>query len=351
MKRAPRAQRCDVIVDRRITSHMSAGMNLYVRKLCALLPTAAPDLRLGFAGSGDNFDVAEQLGLPLDVLRRRPRLVHLPTPFVPLALPAPFVVTIHDLIDLHYPEFGKRKVGPYYRYAVGPVARRARAVITDDERTADDLEHFLGVDRARIRIVPLGVDDPLASTVSGAATPAGTNGAGRRPYFLYVGNHRGHKNLITLVRAWAALPAALEADLFFTGENDVGTAFAGFNRPTGRLHFTGDCSDAELAALYREARAYVHPALREGFGLPLLEAMRAGVPVIAARSALPGVLAPYALAFAADDVQALSALLIRALIDPVPLQAGARDAAEATRELTWSRTVRATAAVYREFLS
>jgi glycosyltransferase involved in cell wall biosynthesis len=338
-RRAPRA---DVAFDRRITSHMSAGMSLYVRKLVELLPQVAPDLRFGFVGSGDNFDLAEQLALPLAIARRRPRLVHVPTPFVPLLIPAPFVLTIHDLIDLHYPQFGKPKVGPYYRYGVGPAARRARAVITDDDATAADLEHFLGVDPARIRVVPLGAD------VAAAAAPAR---AGAAPYFLYAGNHRGHKDLATLVRAWAGLPAPLEVDLLLTGSDDVGSAFAGLTRARGELVFIGEVGETELAALYRGARAYVHPALREGFGLPMLEAMRAGVPVIAAQTALPRVLAPHALPFAPGDAAGLGALLLRALEEPARFAEIGRAAKAATRDLTWERTARATAAIYRELLA
>jgi alpha-1,3-rhamnosyl/mannosyltransferase len=332
----------DVAFDRRITSHMSAGMSLYVRKLAELLPRVAPDLRFAFVGAGDNFDLAEQVGLPLALAGRRPRLAHLPSPFVPFLVPVPFVLTIHDLIDLHYPQFGKRKVGPYYRYGVAPVARRARAVITDDAVTAADLERFLGVDPARIRVVPLGVEPPPAAFPARAGGP---------PYFLYVGNHRGHKNLATLVRAWAALPAALEVDLVLTGSDDVGEAFAGLTRARGKLVFTGVVSEAELAALYRGARAYVHPALREGFGLPMLEAMRAGTPVIAARSALPTVLAPYALPFAPEDSAELRVLLQQTLDEPASLAKLAQAASAATADLTWERTASATAAIYRELLA
>lgn len=331
----------DVALDCRLTSHMSAGMSLYVRKLVELLPRVAPDLRFAFVGTGDNFDAGEQLGLPLALARRRPRLAHFPSPFVPFVVPVPFVLTIHDLIDLHYPQFGKRKVGPYYRFGVGPVARRARAVITDDARTALDLEHFLGVDAARIRVVPLGVD-PLPLTAPARA--------GGPPYFFYAGNHRGHKNLVTLVRAWAGLPVALEVDLVLTGPDDVGSAFVDHTRERGKLIFTGAVSDTELAALYRGARAYVHPALREGFGLPMLEAMRAGTPVIAADTALPGVLAPFALPFAPHDSDALRALLLRALDEPLALNRMAGAAQAATAHLSWERTARETAAIYREFL-
>lgn len=341
-RRASASGRIDVAFDRRVTSHMSAGMTLYTRKLAALLPQAAPDLHFAFIGSGDNFDLAEQVGLPLEIGRLRPRLVHLPGPYVPLVVPAPFVMTIHDLIDLHYPEYGKRKVGPYYRFGVAPVARRARAIITDDDATADDLAAFLGVRHARVRVVPLGADPAPEVRPARVGAP---------PYFLYAGNHRGHKNLVTLVRAWATLAPSREVDLLLTGSDDVGVEFAGFTRTHGRLVFTGAVDDAELAALYRGARAYVHPALREGFGLPMLEAMQAGTPVIAARGAVPRVLAPHVALFEPLDADGLAALLLAALDEPAPFAARAAQARPAALDLTWERTARATVAIYRDVLA
>jgi glycosyltransferase involved in cell wall biosynthesis len=333
------AARADLAFDRRITSHMSAGMSTYVRQLEALLPSIAPDLRFAFYGEGDNFDLWEQVGLPLALAKARPKLAHIPSPFVPLVMPVPYVVTIHDLIDLHYPQFGKRRVGPYYRFAVAPVARRARAVITDDEMTAADLERFLGVDPKRVRIVPLGVDLPM---------PLPPPAVHPRPYFLYVGNRRPHKNLATLITAWAALPPDRRADLFLTGDSDDGPPVpAGAN---GSIVFLGTRTDEELVAYYRGAAAYVHPALREGFGLPLLEAMRAGTPVIAAHGALPRVLAPHAFGFEADDSDELRELLLRALEERDIFARGAEAARAATQAFTWEATARATVAVYREFL-
>ncbi len=330
-----------VALDVRVTSHMSAGMIRYVRELRAHLPGAAPDLAIVPVGGGDNFDLAEHVALPIAARRSGARLLHLTTPFVPLVPGLPFVVTIHDLIDLRFPAFGKRKVGPYYRFVVGPVARRARAVITDDEATQRDLERFLNVPPARVRIVPLGVDEP-------GRLPAVRRA---RPYFLNVGNHRPHKNLDVLVRAWAGLPGNRPADLLLTGADDA--VLPARSRPDGRgeLIFLGHVNDAERDAHYRGAVAYVHPALAEGFGLPMLEAMRAGVPVIASHGALPQVLAPHAFAFEGDDVDELRGLLVRALDDRMRFRAGAEAAQAATAYLTWERTARATAGIYREFLA
>ncbi len=325
-----------VALDVRETSHMSIGMTTYVRKLREWLPVVAPDLGLVAVGRGDNFDLAEHVGLPVAFARSGAQLAHVPTPFVPIHIPIPYVVTVHDLIDLHYPAFAKRKVGPYFRLVVGPVLRRARAVITDDEATVDDLERFLHVDRARISVIPLGVDVP-ADDVPPLQRA--------RPYLLYAGNHRPHKNLATLAAAWAALPPDRDVDLLLTGSADV--TFAP-TRERGEIVFLGDLTDDALRAAYGGAAAYVHPAFREGFGLPLLEAMRHGTPVIAATSAVPAVLRAHAQLFAPEDENALrAALLDDVLADPVTARTRAAAARTATATLTWAETARRTAELYR----
>jgi glycosyltransferase involved in cell wall biosynthesis len=333
------APRPDVALDVRETSHTSAGMLAYVRALRAWLPRVAPDLAFAEFGRGDNFDAAEQLGIPLALARMRPRLAHFPTPFVPRVVTAPYVVTVHDLIDLEFPQYAKKKVGPYFRHVVGPVLRGARAVITDDDATVELLQRFLRVDPARVRVIPLGVDapDPLPPPL-----------VGDRPYFFYAGNHRPHKDLATLVAAWASLPDRDAIDLVITGPDEP--ALRAERHARGELAFAGAVDADDLWRLHGGAVAYVHPALREGFGLPLLEALRAGTPVIAAETAVPSVLKPYIHRYPAHDIVALRALLLRAAEQPGAFARDAQRARDATAHLTWERTVRATADVYRELL-
>jgi glycosyltransferase involved in cell wall biosynthesis len=341
------APRVDVALDVRETSHTSAGMLAYVRALRRLLPQVAPDLAIAEIGRGDNFDLAEQAGIPLALARMLPRLAHFPTPYVPRFVTAPHVVTVHDVIDLEFPQYAKRKVGPYWRYVVGPVLRSARAVITDDDATVALLERYLRVDPARVRVIPLGVDAPGEPA---SADPSGTEPAVRdRAYLLYAGNHRPHKDLETLVAAWTSLPDELAVDLVLTGDEEPALRAAA-SRAHGELRFAGAVGERELWELYRGAVTYVHPALREGFGLPLLEALRAGTPVIAAETAVPSVLKPYVYRYPPRDVAALRALLMRAFEEPASLRAAARLARDATADLTWERTVRATADLYRELL-
>ncbi len=150
----------DVAFDARETSHMSVGMRQYVAELAARIPRVAPELQFTTFGSGDNFDWGEQVAMPLEIARTRPRLVHIPSPFAPLVVPAPYVMTIHDLIDLNFPQWTKPKARWYFRVAVRHAARRARCVITDDRATAEDLVRFYGLEPERIAVIPLGVDVP-----------------------------------------------------------------------------------------------------------------------------------------------------------------------------------------------
>lgn len=319
---------------------MSVGMIAYANELVGRLPRLAPDLRFETYRRGGNFGWDEQLRLPRHVGRVGARLVHHLSVYAPLATPRPFAITIHDLIHLRYPQYFRRSVGPYYATVVRIVCARASRVFTDDPRTVVDLERFLGVEPRKVRVIPLGVDDVFLDET--APEPA------ERPYFLYAGNHRPHKDLPTLVAAWRSLPEDRAVDLVLTGTNDV-PEIASARRAAGELRFVGEVPPERLARLYRGALAYVHPALCEGFGLPMLEAAAVGTRVIACEDALPTVLRGVAGVFPPGDARTLSALMLSALEgswDPSD-----RERLSAIgRSYTWDRTALATAEVYREML-
>jgi glycosyltransferase involved in cell wall biosynthesis len=316
---------------------MSVGMSSYAEELVARLPRLAPDLRFETLVRSSGLDAVEQIRLPLALARLRPRLTHFLSVYAPAFAPGPFVITVHDLIHLRYPHYFKRTVGPYYATVVRAVCARARRVITDDERTIEDLERFLGVPSRKVAVVPLGADDRFAR--SGPAASA------ERPYFLFVGNHREHKDLATLFAAWQRLDPAFDVDLLVTGPDDVPDAEKP-QRDRGEVRFLGDVENDRLAGLYRGTAALVHPALVEGFGLPMLEAAASGAPVIACSEAVPSVLRPYVETFAPRDVAALAEAMTRALVSPGP-----RDAARSFAiTLTWDRCARRTADIYREVL-
>lgn len=331
----------DIALDARLTRQMSVGMKAYAAELAARLPRVAPDLRFSVLSHGQNFSSDEQIGMPLALRRMRPRFTHFLSVYAPVLAPGPFAITIHDLIHLRYPAFFKKKVGLYYQTVVRAVCARAARVITDDERTVDDLKRFLGVPREKIRVIPLGCDDAYLCTIVPERAA--------RPFFLYAGNHREHKDLPTLLAAWAALPPDLSVDLYLTGEDDLSPEQR-VTRVRGDIRFLGDVGVERLAGLYAACAALVHPALCEGFGLPMLEAGAAGARVIACEDAVPTVLRPYVACFAAHDVAGLRALMERALAGG-EAERGARTALrEASRALTWDRCAVATAEAYRDVL-
>jgi glycosyltransferase involved in cell wall biosynthesis len=325
----------DVAFDARLTTHMSVGMRQYAVELAARIPRVAPELRFTTIGSGDNFDWHEQIAMPLEILRMQPRLVHIPSPFAPAFIPAPYVVTIHDLIDLNFPEWTKPKARWYFRNIVRGTALRARCVITDDEATAHDLTAYYGLAPERIAVVPLGVDLPEVDAIRRTV-----------PYVIYAGNRRPHKDLGTIVAAWRALDPNLELDLVLTGEADETLRSAG--RERGAIVFTGELGHAEVLRWIKGASALVHAALREGFGLPLLEAVRMGTPVICAQSSVPSVLRTHVQTFAPGDAGALARAIERVMGGE--MREPADRAQRETAHLTWDRCAALTADVYRRFL-
>ena len=331
----------DVAIDARITPRMSVGVRAYVRGLLDGLPRVAPDVRVHAVGRGLNFGIDEQIGLPRAIARIDPALTHYPTVFVPLRRRKPYVAMVHDLIHLQYPQYFGRATALFYELVAIPMFRDAALLLMSDERTVAACERYLRVPPDRCRIVPLGYDPALLAP--GEAVTAA------RPFVFYAGNHRPHKNLATLYEAWANLPDGLALDLVLTGEIDA-QALGRYRRRGSELRFTGTVSDAELAALYRGAAAYVHPALAEGFGLPMLESLVLGTPVIASATAVPALLAAYVVTFEAHDTFALRAALADAVANPAPYRRRAAEGSGAVRAYTWDRFAAATAAVYREVI-
>lgn len=321
---------------------MSVGMKTYVRELVARLPKVAPEFTYGAYSSGRNFGFEEQVRLPWAMRRSQVDLAHFLSIYVPLVTAAPSIVTVHDLIHLRFPEYFKTKVRPYYQTVVRLACARAKAVVTDDERTVDDLHELLGVDPKKVRVIALGVADLFLA-------PAAPFSAGR-PYLLYVGNHRQHKNLATLFDAWSRLPPEDAVDLYLTGPDDFNGELQRRATPGRSIVALGDVSDAQLASYYAGARALVQPALREGFGLPMLEAMAAGCAVVACEDAVPRILEPAALTFAARDAGELAAILHDVIADAGFRERFVNLGRRIAQTLTWDRCARATADVYREVL-
>lgn len=338
----PVTARYRIGLDARCGKRISVGMATYMREVSARLPAVAPEYDYRVYAKGQNLGIAEQVLLPLELLRDRIDLTHYMAHYVPAFAGGTFVFTIHDLIHLRFVQFFRSYIGPYYNTVVKRACRKAARIITSDERTIADLVHYFGVDPAKIRVIPLA---PRARFFTAAAPYRG-----ERPYLLNVGNHREHKDIPTLLKAWAALPERYDVDLYLTGHDDLNGELQRYSTPRRKAIALGDVTDDQLATYYAGATALVHPALLEGFGLPFVEAMAQGCPVIATTESIPSPLASSSLQFAPRDVEGASHQIERLLDDQVLRDGLVERGRAAARLLTWDQTARATADVYREVL-
>ncbi len=259
------------------------------------------------------YSLSEQLLFPPLILRERIDLMHFPHFNLPVLTPCPFVVTIHDLILLRYPTrrattlnaavYAVKYAG--YRAVIMLAAWRARKIITVSEYTKREIVRELGVGPERVAVTYEASDGVEAGQLTIPGTVDLKSKGIERPFFLYVGNAYPHKNLERLISVFRRLrESGLDAQLVLVGKMDyfygrlMDEASASGLLGRNDVIFYGYAEEAELAELYRQARAYVFPSLLEGFGLPPLEAMRYGTPVAAADSScLPEILEDAAVYF------------------------------------------------------
>ncbi len=212
---------------------------------------------------------------PWDALRALPTLGREDVVYSPgygALLRAPKqILTLHDLIQLRAPWPERAKFVAYYSAAVRPVVRRAGVVLTVSETSADDLRAWLG---DGIEVVNAGNGCSEAFRVEGPVTAAAD------PYVLFVGNTRRHKNLDVVLRALVLAPQARVRAVVPVGEIAGAVQRAQDLGVQDRIEWLHGVDDEQLAALYRGAAATVMPSLDEGFGLPALESIACGVPVI-----------------------------------------------------------------------
>jgi glycosyltransferase involved in cell wall biosynthesis len=297
----------------------------------------------------------EQQHLPRMAARAGCDLVHSLASTAPLRGRFVRVTTIHDLNYKLVPDahFGLLRLG--MGVLVPAAARRSHRIVVDAESTAVDLERHLGVARAKVDVVPLGVSQEL--TVAPTAEPElrARLELGDRPILLSVSAKRPHKNLLRLLEAHARIDAAKRPVLVLPGystphEQEL-IARAATLGSSEHVRFPHWVDQPDLEGLYAAATAFVFPSLYEGFGLPVLEAMRRGAPVACSdRSTLPEVAGDAALLFDPEDGEAIHAALVRLLGDGAlreRLRAAGRERAAL---FTWDATAAATAAVYERAL-
>ncbi|HEV2146523.1 MAG TPA: glycosyltransferase family 1 protein [Longimicrobiaceae bacterium] len=264
-----------------------------------------------------------------------------------LALPERSVVTVQDLIHFKVPEafplWRRRAAGLLLRRAVGGAGR---VLVTSESTRRDLVERFPGCER-KLDVVPLGVSPFFAAAAGAGAPPPRVE----QPYLLCVGNRKPHKNLAAAVETLARLRGeAPELRLAIVGEvfrgwDDV-LQRAGELGVGGRIVEVAGATDVELRALYAGCEALIFPSLYEGFGLPVLEAMAAGAPVVASnRSSVPEVVGDAGLLADPEDPRAIAEGVLRLRREPALRAELVRRGRERAASFTWERSARGVADV------
>ena len=297
------------------------------------------------------------IGLPRAAARAGVNIIHAPAYTAPFWSGVPVVLTIHDVSYQRHPEWYPYRRDALRRAFYRQSARAAAHILTDSSFSASEITAAYGIPANRLTVAPLGVDPHFAPAGPGVPRewPAGV----RAPFLLHVGDLHERRNLGVVVEAMLAARrhggTATALSLVLAGvDRGLGDSLSAIALRAGAADTVirlGSVSEKQLRTLYRSATALVYPSRYEGFGLPVVEAMASGTPVIASRAAsIPEVLGDAGLLLDPLDVGGWTEAIVRVVHDDEQRSrmsaAGLRRAAG----FTWERTARATLDVYRRTL-
>lgn len=310
------------------------------------LPTAKPEVRIGW----------EQTSGVVAAHRARIDLLHAPVNVISMGVRLPQVVTVHDLAFHHYPEQYPGMKQRYLRAMTRQSVRRATRVIAVSEATRQDIISVYDIEPARVVTVPNGVDDGMRPLPSEDVQAFREEQGLPEHFFLFLGTLQPRKNIAALVRAYATASMGVDWPLVIAGAKgwqyeqiyaqvqDLGLE--------DRVHFAGHVPGEQLAHWYSAATILVYPSLYEGFGLPLLEAMACGTPVIGSNvSSLPEVIGDAGVQVDPRNVPALAEAMLRLAADGELRQQLSRRGLERAASFTWREAASKTVDVYRQVIA
>jgi glycosyltransferase involved in cell wall biosynthesis len=299
------------------------------------------------------FTLGEQLGLLRQIKGLKPDLVHFGMTQQPVFYEGRTVTTMHDLTTTRFNNPSKNwllfKVKQLvYRGVVKRVARKSDAILTGSQFVKDDLVHYTGINPDKITI-SYEAADPIAADPEPVISLAG------HKFLLYVGRPMPHKNLERLIEAFVQLKSQHpDLLLVLAGKKDANYQRIENEtraRTIKNLHFTGHVSEGQLRWLYEHCAAYVFPSLSEGFGLPGLEAMMHGAPVVSSNATcLPEIYGDAAHYFDPLDIPAMADAINEVLTDKKLLTELVKRGHEQVKMYSWQHVAERTLAVYEQVL-
>lgn len=294
-------------------------------------------------------------GISPDFLVGSVDVFHSPDHVFPACKKIPTVLTIHDLAFLLYPENYTRINRAYLSAMVPQSVKQAASIIAVSKQTKEDLVRMVGVPEERISVIYNGIEsnfrpmtrDECEATWQKYSLPKGG-------YLLYVGTLEPRKNIAGLIRAYAKIqknPGISQRLVICGGLGWLYRELFGLVNELGlrkEIIFTGHVPNKDLPAIYCGAELLVYPSIYEGFGLPVLEAMACGTPVITSNvSSLPEVAGDAALLISPNDVEELTEAINRLLSDSELRKEFAKRGLERAKLFSWEKTARETLQVYK----
>ncbi len=358
------------VLDVRTATPHFPGIGRYVRNLArALVPLLRKDERLVLIEDShyslplqepsvvhvpldaSPFTLRQQWAVPRYLARLGAVCYHSPYYLMPFRPGVPTLLTVYDVIPLLFPQHTTPRARFLFRWMHSLALGAASRVVVVSETTRRDLtRHFTRVS-CPVSVIPLAADPVFRPPTTEVVEAVKRRYALHSPYMLYLGSGKPHKNLPRLIEAWVEVHRHFSDHiLVIAGLGNARTVMRG--QPldlSGSVRWLGSVTDEALAALYGGAHLFVFPSLYEGFGLPVLEAMACGAPVVcSAVGALQEVAGDAALYFNPEDAEDIADALVRALEDESLRERLSRAGLQRAASFSWARAAQTTLTLYRQ---